>query len=124
MGHRILVVDDEATIVHVLRTILTKNGCETRSAGSAEEALLLLDDWEPEVALLHIVLPGMNGIQFMGEVKERYPNTEVLIMTSNASSDTAPKTRSTRLPSIPRFVSCRLTAGEKTNDFPCFLRER
>jgi signal transduction histidine kinase/DNA-binding response OmpR family regulator len=86
---RVLVVDDEASIRHILQRVLDMNGCEIREAASAEEAVTHLEDWEPEVALVDIVLPGMNGIQFLSEVKQRYADTEVLVMTSNASADTA-----------------------------------
>jgi signal transduction histidine kinase/CheY-like chemotaxis protein len=85
----VLVVDDEASIRHVLHRVLELKGCEIREAGSAEEALAEIEDWEPEVALLDIVLPGKNGIQLLTEVKKLYADTEVLMMTSNASADTA-----------------------------------
>jgi len=86
---RILVVDDESSIRHILHRVLEMNGCEIRQAASAEDAFPHLQDWEPEVALVDIVLPGMNGIQFLTELKRHYADTEVLIMTSNASADTA-----------------------------------
>jgi CheY-like chemotaxis protein/putative methionine-R-sulfoxide reductase with GAF domain len=86
---RVLVVDDEESIRHVLHRVLEMNGCEIREAASAEDAITQLDDWEPEVALLDIVLPGKNGIQLLTEIKQQYADTEVLMMTSNSSADTA-----------------------------------
>jgi len=86
-AHKILVVDDEPTIRHVLKQVLEKKGCEIRQAGSAEEALPLLDGWEPDVALFDIAMPGKNGIQLLGEIKQVCPDTEVLIMTGNASTE-------------------------------------
>src|SRR6059036_1751773 len=50
--NRVLVVDDEATIRHILLNVLEENDCETREAGSAEEALALLPGFIPAVALL------------------------------------------------------------------------
>ena len=86
---RVLVVDDEASIRHVLHRVLEMNGCEIREAASAEEAVAQVEDWEPAVALLDIVLPGKNGIQLLTELKQIHADTEVLMMTSNASADTA-----------------------------------
>ncbi len=59
--------------------------CDIRQAESAEEALTRFEDWEPDVALIDIVLPGMNGIQLLSEIKKVSADTEVLVMTSNAS---------------------------------------
>jgi signal transduction histidine kinase len=87
--HRVLVVDDEGTIRHVLQSLLEMKKCDVRTAGSAEDAVALLEGWEPEVAMLDIVLPGKNGLQFMKELKLQYRNTEILVMTSNSSADTA-----------------------------------
>lgn len=86
---RVLVVDDEESIRHVLNRVLEMNGCEVRQAGSAEEAVKQIADWEPAVAMVDIVLPGKNGIQFLADVKKIYKDTEVLVMTSNSSANTA-----------------------------------
>ena len=88
-SQKILVVDDEASICLVLRGILKMKGYDVREAGSAEEALLLLDDWEPAVALLDIILPGRNGLELLRDTKAKYPHTEVVMMTSTTSASTA-----------------------------------
>ncbi|HKN47114.1 MAG TPA: response regulator, partial [Candidatus Polarisedimenticolia bacterium] len=88
-GSRILVVDDEETIRHILTNVLQENGCETREAASAEEALILLPGFAPAVALLDIVLPGKNGLDLMGDVRRMLPDTEVVMMTSHASPESA-----------------------------------
>lgn len=85
--NKILVVDDEATIRHVLGHMLSMKGCELRQAGSAEEATGILTGWEPDVALLDISMPGKSGIQLLEEIKDQYPDTEVLIMTSYVSTE-------------------------------------
>jgi len=85
--HRILVVDDEPTIRHVLEQMLQRKGCEVRQAGSAEEALPLLDGWEPDVAMFDVAMPGMNGLELLNAFKERCPESEVVIMTGNVSTE-------------------------------------
>jgi CheY-like chemotaxis protein len=86
---RVLIVDDEETIRHILVNVISWNGCETREAASAEEGLSLLASFSPDVALLDIVLPGRSGLEMLKEIKQRSPDTEVVMMTSHASAETA-----------------------------------
>jgi len=86
---RVLVVDDETTVQYVLTTLLQKEGYETESAGSAEEALTKLERGPISVAFLDIVLPGLNGLNLLDRIKEREPDAEVIVMTSQSSSKTA-----------------------------------
>jgi len=86
---QILIVDDEETIRHILLNVVTWNGCEAREAATAEEALAILTDFVPDVALLDIVLPGRSGLDLLKDIKQRRPETEVVMMTSHASAATA-----------------------------------
>jgi CheY-like chemotaxis protein/signal transduction histidine kinase len=86
---RILIVDDEETIRHVLVNVIAWNGCETREAASAEGGLALLSEFSPDVALLDIVMPGRSGLELLKEIKQRSPDTEVVMMTSHSSAETA-----------------------------------
>ncbi len=88
-AERILIVDDEASIRYVLTTLIRGMGLEPCAAGSAPEALPLLEGPPFAAALLDIVLPGMNGLELLGRLKQKSPDTEVLIMTSHASVETA-----------------------------------
>ncbi len=86
---RILVVDDEGTLREVIRSILEERGCEVRTSESAEDAFRHLESSTFAVALLDIVLPGMNGLQLMARIRHVSPDTEILIMTSHSSVETA-----------------------------------
>jgi DNA-binding NtrC family response regulator len=86
---RILVVDDEGTIRYMLRTFLEMKGCQVTEAESGEEALQLLPEACPDVALVDIVLPGKSGVELLGDVKQQSPNTEVVLITSHGSVETA-----------------------------------
>jgi len=85
---RVLIVDDEETVRHVLRQALEEHGCEVLDAGSAEEGLTLVDGLTVDVAMLDIVLPGMSGIQLLKAIEEVSPQTQVIMMTSHASLET------------------------------------
>lgn len=60
---RILVVDDSPTEVHVLKSMLEKNGFEVLSASSGEEGIEMAVKEQPSLILMDVVMPGMNGFQ-------------------------------------------------------------
>lgn len=60
---RILIVDDSPTEVHVLKTMLTRNGFETMEAESGEAGIEMAKAEKPDLVLMDIVMPGMNGFQ-------------------------------------------------------------
>ncbi len=78
---RILVLDDEETIADTLTLIFRSNGYEARSAYSAEQALEMLEQWPPDVAIVDVVLPGMNGIEFAIFLKASYPEIHFLLFS-------------------------------------------
>jgi CheY-like chemotaxis protein len=85
----ILIVDDESSIREVLSSLLLDAGYRTLAAGTGEEGLELMNDAAISVAMIDLKLPGMSGIDLLAEIKRRSPSTEVIIMTSYASLDTA-----------------------------------
>ena len=70
MQIKILVVDDEKPICDVLRKALTIRDYDVRCAGSAEEALSILEHESFQVYLLDMNLPEMNGIELFKQIKE------------------------------------------------------
>lgn len=84
-----LIVDDELTSRHALQRVLHSGGCAVEVRESAEAALSLVAETRPAAVLLDIVLPGMNGLEALSQIKKLSPDTEVVIMTSHASVETA-----------------------------------
>ena len=68
---RILVVDDETQITRVLKTALSSQGYEVKSAGDGESALNLALDWIPDLIVTDLSMPGMTGIELCRLVRER-----------------------------------------------------
>ena len=60
---QVLVVDDSPTEIHVLKTILEKNGHSVVSAENAEEGIKQAKEISPALILMDVVMPGMNGFQ-------------------------------------------------------------
>jgi DNA-binding NarL/FixJ family response regulator len=81
---RILIVDDHALVREGTRQLLQQEpGIEVvGTAGSAEEALPMLRDLEPDVALVDINLPTMSGLELARDVETSQPNVHVLILSA------------------------------------------
>jgi CheY-like chemotaxis protein len=85
-SHRILVVDDESTVADTLELIFATRGYEVRTANSAEEAIELLAHWRPDLAILDVMLPQMNGIELGIALKTNYPDCMVLLLSGHPSA--------------------------------------
>jgi DNA-binding response OmpR family regulator/putative methionine-R-sulfoxide reductase with GAF domain len=88
-NNRILIVDDSEDIRRMLRNLLEQEGCEVRDAASAEDGLALVKEFDPAVAIVDIVLPGMNGLEMLDQIKEHSKETEVLIITGHTTGERA-----------------------------------
>ena len=82
---RILVVDDERDYNETIVKRLRRRGYEAETALSGPEALELLGHKSFDVALLDIMMPGMDGIEVLRELKKRAPEVEVILLTGHAS---------------------------------------
>jgi len=89
--HKILVVDDEHLIRWSLEQNLTKQGYDVTTASSGEEALKLAKEESPDLMLLDIQLPGMNGMDVLEKVKENEEDIIVIMVTALGVLETAVK---------------------------------
>lgn len=92
MYKTILVVDDEESICQSLKGILVDEGYEALTAGSGEEALKIIDEELPDLVLLDIWLPGIDGIETLKEIKSKWPQIQVIMISGHGTIETAVKT--------------------------------
>ncbi|HYV56972.1 MAG TPA: sigma-54 dependent transcriptional regulator [Candidatus Nitrosopolaris sp.] len=85
---RVLVVDDEQGVRESLRMVL-KEGYEPIAVGSSGEALETLAATSVDVVLLDIVMPGMDGMQLLEELRVRFPNLPIVMLTATKTVKTA-----------------------------------
>ncbi len=85
----VLLVDDDATFRLVVSNELSRLGYQITAVGSGEEAVQQIGTCEPDVVLLDLRLPGINGLETMKSIRSNAPATEVVIMTGHGSIDTA-----------------------------------
>ncbi len=85
MSHTILVVDDEIRLADVLTVALSDLGYQAIAAADAVEALDILSREPIDLVLTDLRLPGMDGRQLLGEIRQKYPETPVVMITAFAS---------------------------------------
>jgi len=87
----ILVVDDESSISQALSGILSDEGYETLTAPNGYEALKIIEEQAPDLVLLDIWMPGMDGIETLQEIKRTNPFLQVIIISGHGTIETAVK---------------------------------
>ena len=83
---RVLIVDDHALVRAAVRQAITAPGIEmVAEAATAEEALVLAPAIRPDVLLVDIDLPGMDGVSLVRELAPRLPGTRILMLTVSSA---------------------------------------
>jgi len=85
----LIAIDDDAQMLEVLRKVLGEHGYRVSTRTSAVAALALLDDDPADVVLSDIRMPGMDGMTLLERVRERAPETIVVLVTAFGSIDSA-----------------------------------
>ena len=88
MPNTILIIDDEAAIREALSGILADEGFTPLAAASAEEGLLLLDEKDVNLILLDIWMPGMDGLEALKLIKQRF-DLPVIVISGHGTIETA-----------------------------------
>jgi two-component system nitrogen regulation response regulator NtrX len=87
----ILAVDDESTILQSLSGILSDEGFEVLTASNGYEALKIIEAESPDLVLLDIWMPGIDGIETLQEIKRTNPFLQVIIISGHGTIETAVK---------------------------------
>lgn len=79
---KIMVVDDEKNILMLYQSELEEEGYEVIAANSGKEALELFEKEKPDIVTLDIMMPDIDGIQVLRQLKEKNPNVPVIMLTA------------------------------------------
>jgi CheY-like chemotaxis protein len=86
----ILVVDDDAMVLSLCQNILKLGGYSILSASSGAAALRIAQNATVDLALLDVMMPGMNGVELARRLQETHPGTRIVLMTGFGPRDIAP----------------------------------
>ena len=82
MGHRVLVVDDDATVSDVVRRYLEQAGCAVRLAGDGAAGLAAVDAQRPDLVVLDLMMPGIDGLEVCRRLRRKQPDLPVIMLTA------------------------------------------
>jgi excisionase family DNA binding protein len=88
-GPLVLVVDDDARLREFMRVNLEMEGYTVREASSADEALAALEDQAPQLVLLDVVMPGVDGWQMLQRMQERHGSIPVIMFSGKVDDESA-----------------------------------
>jgi hypothetical protein len=89
MSNRILVVDDEAIILQLATMVLTSRGFEVLTANSGQECLEIVERESPALVLLDYMMPVMDGMTTLRQLRKQHPDTYVIMLTGKGSEQIA-----------------------------------
>ena len=89
MKTRILIVDDEEEFVEALSERLIMRDYDVTTSLSGEDAIEKVKGYNFDVVILDVSMPGMNGVEALGEIKKIKPLTEVIMLTGHATVESA-----------------------------------
>ena len=85
----VLVADDEPRITKLVSIALTEEGFRVITASGGEDALQKAEEYRPDVVLLDIVMPDLDGIEVMRQLRERRPVPVILLTAKGSTADKA-----------------------------------
>lgn len=84
---RVLIVDDDPSIHELVRAMLAGTNWTSQSASSGKDALALLETNSYDVSLVDILMPGMDGLELLGQIRARYSQLPVIMITVKNTPD-------------------------------------
>ena len=88
--YRVVVVEDDLDVAEYTRTVLEKRGgCIVRTTADPFTARALISEFQPDVVVTDIEMPGMTGLQLMEQIRADQPDLPIIVMTAHVSVDYA-----------------------------------
>ncbi|HUC89544.1 MAG TPA: response regulator [Patescibacteria group bacterium] len=118
------IIEDDSDLQYLYRSKLKREGFDVRSASNGQEGLQLVEEWQPDIILLDVIMPIMSGTEVLARIRAEDwgSNVRVIILT-NISKDEAPA--SLRFLHVDRYiVKAHHTPSQVVNIVQEVLSER
>jgi DNA-binding response OmpR family regulator len=86
---KIMLVDDEERFIQTTQKMIAKKGYDVLTATSGEECLKKLEDELVHVVILDVKMPGIDGVETLKHIKQKFPLVEVIMLTGHATAESA-----------------------------------
>jgi DNA-binding response OmpR family regulator len=86
---KIMLVDDEERFLKTTQKMITKKGYDAITATSGEECLKKLEEELVHVVILDVKMPGMDGVETLKHIKQKFPIVEIIMLTGHATAESA-----------------------------------
>lgn len=86
-GKKLLIVDDQCGIRLLLEEVFKEDFCETYQAENSRQALAIVSEQKPDVVLLDVKMPGMDGLEILRQMRRMGSDTKVILMTAYSELD-------------------------------------
>lgn len=86
---RMLLVDDEERFLQTTQKMIAKKGYEALTVTSGEACLKKLEEELVHVVILDVKMPGMDGVETLKQIKQKFPMVEVIMLTGHATAESA-----------------------------------
>lgn len=86
---RIMLVDDEERFLQTMQKMIAKKGYDALTVTSGEECLKKLEEELIHVVILDVKMPGMDGVETLKLIKQKFPMVEVIMLTGHATAESA-----------------------------------
>ena len=120
MANKILVVDDEPDLAKLYQLVLKMSGFDVRAATSGRQALALYDEDRPDLVLLDVMMPSMDGIEVCRELRVRCSDPEKLVIIMYTANDSSENREASREAGANELVSKDVPVemlSEKINNY-------
>jgi len=86
---KILLVDDESNILLALEFLMTQQGFTIEKAASGEEALKVMDAFQPDLVILDVMMPGIDGFEVAMRIRSssEYNNVRIIFLTAKGTGE-------------------------------------
>ena len=118
---RILLIDDDEWIRDSLSLFFEEEGCHLKALETAEEGILELRRQDYHIVIVDYLLPGMDGLEFLEQIKASHPGVLTILVTAYGSKDLRLKGREI---GIDGFINKPFTLKAFEEALSCFVEER